>query len=387
MNQKRTFTAIILTLCLGLTSCGQPAQTTQSQVPASTVTQTPASPSATRVPAEPTQDLSDMDTIDLYEYDSIDPAKGDTLAGDDFLKKSSDGDCLVVNENVKKILPVTPKQSPEEADSNAVDLILLRTSDLNVESIANLLDFASPDDIVWLDHGKRKYYSLLDDELGDFFKDYLPDFKSKDIVIPNSVKTIAENAFSKNEGKAKLNRIVIPDSVKVVKSFAFSGRRVKTMIFGKGIRKIEECSLCDTIDTLVFQGKTDKILKNGFDELFSEDFDNDTTLEFPNNFSESFTLCYADVTPSGSKKNPEYRFDVEWAQVKDANGYEIKTEGITKTVEKGKNHGKLHIPSKRAANEDADYYGSISIRPFRYVNGQKQYGRTYETYCEYETGC
>ena len=159
------------------------------------------------------------------------------------------------------------------------------------------------------------------------------------------------------------------------------------MIFGKGIRKIEECSLCDTIDTLVFQGKTDKILKNGFDELFSEDFDNDTTLEFPNNFSESFTLCYADVTPSGSKKNPEYRFDVEWAQVKGANGYEIKTEGMTKTVEKGKTHGKLHIPSKRAANEDADYYGSISIRPFRYVNGQKQYGRTYETYCEYETGC
>lgn len=143
------------------------------------------------------------------------------------------------------------------------------------------------------------------------------------------------------------------------------------MIFGKGIRKIEECSLCDTIDTLIFQGKTDKILKNGFDELFSEDFDDDTTLEFPNDFSESFTLCYADVTPSGSKKNPEYRFDVEWAHVKGADGYEIKTEGITQNVENGKNHGKLHIPSKRAANEDADYYGSISIRPFRYVNGRK----------------
>ncbi|MEI3299769.1 MAG: hypothetical protein V8R67_03600 [Eubacterium sp.] len=56
MNQKRTFTAIILTLCLGLTSCGQPAQTTQSQVPASTATPAPASPSATRAPAEPTQD-------------------------------------------------------------------------------------------------------------------------------------------------------------------------------------------------------------------------------------------------------------------------------------------------------------------------------------------
>lgn len=102
------------------------------------------------------------------------------------------------------------------------------------------------------------------------------------------------------------------------------------MIFGKGIRKIEECSLCDTIDTLVFQGKTDKILKNGFDELFSEDFDDDTTLEFPNNFSESFTLCYADVTPSGSKKNPEYRFDVEWAHVKGADGYEIKPKGSPK---------------------------------------------------------
>ena len=185
----------------------------------------------------------------------------------------------------------------------------------------------------------------------------------------------------------RLNRIVIPDSVKEIKSFAFSGRRVKTMILGKGIRKIEECSLCDTIDTLIFQGKTDKILKNGFDELFSEDFDDDTTLEFPNDFSESFTLCYADVTPSGSKKNPEYRFDVEWAHVKGADGYEIKTEGITQNVENGKNHGKLHIPSKRAANEDADYYGSISIRPFRYVNGRKQYGRTYRTYCEYETGC
>ena len=159
------------------------------------------------------------------------------------------------------------------------------------------------------------------------------------------------------------------------------------MILGKGIRKIEECSLCDTIDTLVFQGKTDKILKNGFDELFSEDFDDNTTLEFPNDFSESFTLCYADVTPSGSKKNPEYRFDVEWAHVKGADGYEIKAEGITQNVENGKNHGKLHIPSKNAADEDADYYGSISIRPFRYVNGQKQYGRTYETYCEYETGC
>ena len=346
-----------------------------------------------------------MDTIDLYEYDSIDPAKGDTLAGDDFLKKCSDGDCLVVNENVKKILPATPKQSTEESDSNMVDLLLLRTSDLDVESIVNLLDFASPDDIVWFDHGKRKYYSILDDKLGDFFKDYLPDFKpkngfliykgtllyyygnAKDIVIPNSVKKIAENAFSKNEDKVKLNRIVIPDSVKEIKSFAFSGRRVKTMIFGKGIWKIEECSLCDTIDTLIFQGKTDKILKNGFDELFSEDFDDDTTLEFPNDFSESFTLCYADVTPSGSKKNPEYRFDVEWAHVKGADGYEIKTEGITQNVENGKNHGKLHIPSKRAANEDADYYGSISIRPFRYVNGRKQYGRTYRTYCEYETGC
>lgn len=405
MKQKQTLTVLILMMCLGITSCGQPAQTTQSQVPASTATQTPASPSATRIPSEPTPDPSSMDTIDLYEYDSIDPAKGDTLAGDDFLKKCSDGDCLVVNENVKKILPATPKQSPEESDSNMVDLLLLRTSNLDVESIVNLLDFASPDDIVWFDHGKRKYYSILDDKLGDFFKDYLPDFKpkngfliykgtllyyygnAKDIVIPNSVEKIAENAFSKNEDKVKLNRIVIPDSVKEIKSFAFSGRRVKTMIFGKGIRKIEECSLCDTIDTLIFQGKTDKILKNGFDELFSEDFDDDTTLEFPNDFSESFTLCYADVTPSGSKKNPEYRFDVEWAQVKGANGYEIKTEGITKTVEKGKKHGKLHIPSKRAANEEADYYGSIFIRPFRYVNGQKQYGRTYETYCEYETGC
>ena len=104
-----------------------------------------------------------------------------------------------------------------------VDLLLLRTSDLDVESIVNLLDFASPDDIVWFDHGKRKYYSILDDKLGDFFKDYLPDFKpkngfliykgtllyyygnAKDIVIPNSVKKIAENAFSKNEDKVKLN--------------------------------------------------------------------------------------------------------------------------------------------------------------------------------------
>ena len=405
MKQKRNVTALILTLCLGITSCGQPAQTPQSQTPVSTATQAPATPSATRIPAEPTPDPSGMDTIDLYEYDSIDPAKGDTLAGDDFLKKCSDGDCLVVNENVKKILPVTPKQSPEESDSNMVDLLILRTSDLDVESIANLLEFVSPDDIVWFDHGKRKYYSILDDELGDFFKDYLPDFKpkngfliyngtllyyygkSKDIVIPNSVKTIAENAFSRNDNGSKLNRIVIPDSVKEIKSFAFSGRRVKTMIFGKGIRKIEECSLCDTIDTLVFHGKTDKILKNGFDELFSEDFEEDTTLEFPNDFSESFTPCYADVTPSGSKKNPEYLFDVEWAKVKGANGYEIKTEGITKTVEGGKSHGKLYIPSEKAADEDVDYYGSISIRPFRYVNGRKQYGRTYRTYCEYETGC
>ena len=405
MKQKRNVTALILTLCLGITSCGQPAQTPQSQTPVSTATQAPATPSATRIPAEPTPDPSGMDTIDLYEYDSIDPAKGDTLAGDDFLKKCSDGDCLVVNENVKKILPVTPKQSPEESDSNMVDLLLLRTSDLDVESIVNLLDFVSPDDIVWFDHGKRRYYSVLDDKLGDFFKEYLPDFKpkngfliykgtllyyygkSKDIVIPNSVKTIAENAFSRNDNGSKLNRIVIPDSLKEIKSFAFSGRRVKTMIFGKGIRKIEECSLCDTIDTLVFHGKTDKILKNGFDELFSEDFEEDTTLEFPNDFSESFTPCYADVTPSGSKKNPEYLFDVEWAKVKGANGYEIKTEGITKTVEGGKSHGKLYIPSEKAADEDVDYYGSISIRPFRYVNGRKQYGRTYRTYCEYETGC
>lgn len=405
MKQKRNVTALILTLCLGITSCGQPAQTPQSQTPVSTATQAPATPSATRIPAEPTPDPSGMDTIDLYEYDSIDPAKGDTLAGDDFLKKCSDGDCLVVNENVKKILPVTPKQSPEESDSNMVDLLLLRTSELDVESIVNLLDFVSPDDIVWFDHGKRRYYSVLDDKLGDFFKEYLPDFKpkngfliykgtllyyygkSKDIVIPNSVKTIAENAFSRNDNGSKLNRIVIPDSVKEIKSFAFSGRRVKTMIFGKGIRKIEECSLCDTIDTLVFHGKTDKILKNGFDELFSEDFEEDTTLEFPNDFSESFTPCYADVTPSGSKRNPEYRFDIEWAKVKGADGYEIKTEGITKTVEGGKSHGKLYIPSKKAADEDVDYYGSISIRPFRYVNGRKQYGRTYRTYCEYETGC
>lgn len=405
MKQKRNVTALILTLCLGITSCGQPAQTPQSQTPVSTATQAPATPSATRIPAEPTPDPSGMDTIDLYEYDSIDPAKGDTLAGDDFLKKCSDGDCLVVNENVKKILPVTPKQSPEESDSNMVDLLLLRTSELDVESIVNLLDFVSPDDIVWFDHGKRRYYSVLDDKLGDFFKEYLPDFKpkngfliykgtllyyygkSKDIVIPNSVKTIAENAFSRNDNGSKLNRIVIPDSLKEIKSFAFSGRRVKTMIFGKGIRKIEECSLCDTIDTLVFHGKTDKILKNGFDELFSEDFEEDTTLEFPNDFSESFTPCYADVTPSGSKKNPEYLFDVEWAKVKGANGYEIKTEGITKTVEGGKSHGKLYIPSEKAADEDVDYYGSISIRPFRYVNGRKQYGRTYRTYCEYETGC
>ena len=405
MKQKRNVTALILTLCLGITSCGQPAQTPQSQTPVSTATQAPATPSATRIPAEPTPDPSGMDTIDLYEYDSIDPAKGDTLAGDDFLKKCSDGDCLVVNENVKKILPVTPKQSPEESDSNMVDLLLLRTSELDVESIVNLLDFVSPDDIVWFDHGKRRYYSVLDDKLGDFFKEYLPDFKpkngfliykgtllyyygkSKDIVIPNSVKTIAENAFSRNDNGSKLNRIVIPDSLKEIKSFAFSGRRVKTMIFGKGIRKIEECSLCDTIDTLVFHGKTDKILKNGFDELFSEDFEEDTTLEFPNDFSESFTPCYADVTPSGSKKNPEYLFDVEWAKVKGANGYEIKTEGITKTVEGGKSHGKLYIPSEKAADEDVDYYGSISNRPFRYVNGRKQYGRTYRTYCEYETGC
>ncbi len=405
MKQKRNVTALILTLCLGITSCGQPAQTTPSQAPVSTATQAPATPSATRIPAEPTPDPSSMDTIDLYEYNSIDPAKGDTLAGDDFLKKCSDGDCLVVNENVKKILPVTPKQSPEESDSNMVDLLILRTSDLDVESIANLLEFVSPDDIVWFDHGKRRYYSVLDDKLGDFFKEYLPDFKpkngfliykgtllyyygkSKDIVIPNSVKTIAENAFSRNDNGSKLNRIVIPDSVKEIKSFAFSGRRVKTMIFGKGIRKIEECSLCDTIDTLVFHGKTDKILKNGFDELFSEDFEEDTTLEFPNDFSESFTPCYADVTPSGSKKNPEYLFDVEWAKVKGSDGYEIKTEGITKTVESGKCHGRLHISSKKAADEDVDYYGSISIRPFRYVNGRKQYGRTYRTYCEYETGC
>lgn len=105
MKQKQTLTVLILMMCLGITSCGQPAQTTQSQAPASTATQTPASPSATRIPSEPTPDPSSMDTIDLYEYDSIDPAKGDTLAGDDFLKKCSDGDCLVVNENVKKSSP------------------------------------------------------------------------------------------------------------------------------------------------------------------------------------------------------------------------------------------------------------------------------------------
>ncbi len=96
-----------------------------------------------------------------------------------------------------------------------VDLLLLRTSDLDVESIVNLLDFASPDDIVWFDHGKRKYYSILDDKLGDFFKDYLPDFKpkngfliykgtllyyygnAKDIVIPNSVKKLLKMLFQK----------------------------------------------------------------------------------------------------------------------------------------------------------------------------------------------
>ena len=47
--------------------------------------------------------------------------------------------------------------------------------------IKNLLDFASPDDIVWFDHGKRKYYSILDDKLGDFFKDYLPILNPKTI--------------------------------------------------------------------------------------------------------------------------------------------------------------------------------------------------------------
>lgn len=65
MKQKQTLTVLILMMCLGITSCGQPAQTTQSQAPASTATQTPASPSATRIPSEPTPDPSSMDTIDL----------------------------------------------------------------------------------------------------------------------------------------------------------------------------------------------------------------------------------------------------------------------------------------------------------------------------------
>ena len=68
MKQKQTLTVLILMMCLGITSCGQPAQTTQSQAPASTATQTPPLLRRDKNPIRTNADPSSMDTIDLYEY-------------------------------------------------------------------------------------------------------------------------------------------------------------------------------------------------------------------------------------------------------------------------------------------------------------------------------
>ena len=62
--------------------------------------------------------------------------------------------------------------------------------------------------------------------------------KNTEVVIPNNVTIISDDAFSANQ----LTSIVISDSVTEIGAFAFNGNQLKNIIIGNGIKYIGEAA-------------------------------------------------------------------------------------------------------------------------------------------------
>ena len=116
--------------------------------------------------------------------------------------------------------------------------------------------FQSIDGVLYTDNGKTLFA--------------YPPKRTGEYVIPGSVNKIGENAF----GNTCLTKIVIPDSVKTVEDEAFSySEELKSITFGKGITKIPD--MCCYYDTAL----TEVIIPEGVTSIGRWAFDACTALK------------------------------------------------------------------------------------------------------------
>jgi hypothetical protein len=88
---------------------------------------------------------------------------------------------------------------------------------------------------------------------------------SSDLVIPNTVSTIADEAF---EGCENLLSVTIPDSVTSIGAGAFSGcKQLHTVALPNSIKEIEEQTFsgCESLDTITIPASVNRICKKAFE--------------------------------------------------------------------------------------------------------------------------
>lgn len=205
--------------------------------------------------------------------------------------------------------------------------------------------------------GKQLYYAL----------------STRDTVkIPESVENISVAAFSNKD----FEELELGQNVKKIGAFAFSNTTVKTLIVNSNLKSIGIKAFDDTeIRNIEFEGKV---------KLGVASFDNKVKVKY-NKFKASQTTI--DTAKVGKKK-----YNIKFAKVFGAKGYQIKVKKGKKTYKytTTKNTFKKKAPealtkeyrkNKEYSLENNEYLEKVSgaayvtVRPYKTVKNKKVYGR------------
>lgn len=187
------------------------------------------------------------------------------------------------------------------------------------------------------------------------------------VAIPDTIREIPRGMFREC---TQLNWVKIPDSVHIIDKEAFYGcASLKGVEFGENIREVRAYAFGNIdMDKVVFHGSG----KGISDHAFSCQGPEMSFTKSPNEMKTMFAIPY-------SQKGKKVKVELAWNPVTEASGYQVVIASNSKytknkktlTFKKSKKNAKVTLSWKNKKPQGI----FAKIRPFRYVNGNKIYGR------------
>lgn len=361
---------------------------------------------------------------------------GETIEMDDVIKKLVDFDekygeigNLTISSEVKHINPQTEKTKDiiEMYESCWLESLTLQTISLSPRAVYNLMKSVREVEVILEDVAQ---YDVGDgDEMRMFYREYFPnmtarngmyiadgilfayDGAEKDIVIPESVTAIAPYALGcLDENKIpKINSVTLSDSVIEIGRGAFEFQPIKKLELGNSVREIGPNAFYETELKRVSIPESVEVIGSGafsLDEEFAKIkelrfkgstkkyeegicFSHKVTYYFDKGIEEAFTEIIDYDAETVKSKNPYHRVTLSWIPVNEADGYEVLLRGdgryyedgdtdkyaVKKTLTGKEKKVSLKVPAPKNSTR-YDYLVGMEVKPFKYINGKKVYGRS-----------